>query len=49
MLSARIEGTRDNRAQLRIKLGAGGGLDPHFGAPEWRVIVGVEMFGQHVR
>jgi hypothetical protein len=44
LLSARYEGTGDDRPQLRFKLGAGGGLDPHFGAPEWRMVVGVEVF-----
>lgn len=44
LLSARMEGTADDGGQLRVKLGAGGGLDPHFGAPEWRIVVAVELF-----
>ena len=44
LLSARLEGTADDGGQLRVKLGAGGGLDPHFGAPEWRVVFAVELF-----
>ncbi len=45
LLSGRLEGTGDSGAQMRVKLGAGGGLDPRFGAPAWRVVVGIEMFG----
>jgi OmpA-OmpF porin, OOP family len=44
LLGARWEGTADDGPQLRVKLGAGGGLNPHFGAPEWRVVFGVELF-----
>lgn len=48
LLTARVEGTADDGPQLRFKLGPGVGLDQHFGAPEWRVVVGVEVF-DHVR
>jgi hypothetical protein len=48
LLTGRIEGTGDSGPQLRVKLGAGGGLNPQFGAPEWRVVCGLEAFG-HVR
>ncbi|HEY8074273.1 MAG TPA: hypothetical protein VIF62_09190 [Labilithrix sp.] len=45
LLGARIEGTGGAEApQVRAKVGVGAGLDPHFGAPEWRAVVGVEMF-----
>lgn len=44
LLTARVEGTRDDGAQLRVKVGAGGGISPHFGAPEWRAVVGLEVF-----
>jgi hypothetical protein len=44
LLSARVEGTADDGPQLRVKLGGGGGLDQHFGAPEWRVVVALEVF-----
>jgi hypothetical protein len=44
LLTSRIEGTADDGAQLRVKLGTGGGLSPQFGAPEWRFVVGVELF-----
>lgn len=48
LLTARVEGTADDGPQLRFKLGPGVGLDQHFGAPEWRVVVGLEVF-DHVR
>lgn len=44
LLTGRLEGTADNGSQLRIKLGAGAGLNPHFGAPEWRIVLGLEVF-----
>jgi hypothetical protein len=49
LLSGRLEGTRVNRAQLRFKLGAGAGINRQFGAPEWRVVVGIEMFNRNQR
>jgi hypothetical protein len=44
LLTGRLEGTGDGR-RVRLKLGVGGGLNPHFGAPEWRIVFGVELFG----
>jgi hypothetical protein len=44
LLSVRVEGTRPKGPQVRVKLGVGGGMHPHFGAPEWRVVCGVEVF-----
>jgi hypothetical protein len=44
LLTARIEGTADRGAQVRVRLGAGPGLVPHLGAPEWRVVFGIEVF-----
>jgi hypothetical protein len=44
LFTGRIEGTADDGPQLRLKVGAGGGLDAHFGAPEWRVVVAIELF-----
>jgi hypothetical protein len=44
LLTGRIEGARDDKLQVRVKLGVGAGLNHHFGAAEWRVVVGVEMF-----
>jgi hypothetical protein len=44
LLTGRVEGTGDDGTQVRVKLGTGGGLDARFGAPEWRVVVGLEVF-----
>jgi len=44
LLTGRLEGTGDADAQLRVKLGAGAGISPHFGAPEWRIVLGLEVF-----
>jgi hypothetical protein len=46
LMTARLEGRSDDAPQLRVKLGAGGGLDPYFGTPEWRLVFAIEMFGQ---
>jgi hypothetical protein len=44
LLTGRVEGpANDGAPQLRFKLGVGGGLSPHLGEPEWRVLVGVEV------
>ena len=47
LLTGRLEGTADDGPQLRFKLGAGAGLNPHFGAPEWRLVFGMELFDHH--
>jgi OOP family OmpA-OmpF porin len=44
LVTGRVEGTAEDGAQIRIKLGAGGGLDPRFGAPEWRMVFAIELF-----
>jgi hypothetical protein len=44
LLTGRIEGTADDGAQLRFRAGAGAGLDPHFGAPTFRLVFGIEVF-----
>ena len=49
LVSARVEGTGEDGPQLRLKLGAGGGLDPHFGAPAWRAVVAIELFDHAVK
>jgi hypothetical protein len=49
LLSGRLEGTGDDGPQLRVKLGTGAGIDQHFGAPEWRAVVAVEVFDQSRR
>ncbi len=46
LLSARLEGTRDDVFQLRIKLAAGVG-NRDFGAPDWRILAGIEMFNHN--
>ena len=46
LLSARLDGPRKNGSQVRLKLGVGGGIHPRFGAPEWRVVCGIEIVGQ---
>jgi hypothetical protein len=36
-----------NGSNLRIKAGIGHGLVQRFGAPQWRLLVAFELFGQH--
>ena len=45
LMSGRIEITRADQMRVGIGLGAGGGLDRHFGAPDWRLVVGVDVRG----
>jgi hypothetical protein len=47
MLSGRLEGTRDDEPQLRLKVGVGVGIDPRFGAPAWRGAIAIELFDHH--
>jgi hypothetical protein len=47
LLSGRLEGTAERGAQVRVKLGAGAGLNPHFGAPEWRMVFAIEVFDRN--
>jgi hypothetical protein len=49
LLTARLEGTADDRPQFRFKLGGGAGLNAHFGAPEWRVVFGMELLDRTFR
>ena len=49
VLSGRLEGTRADKVQLRLKLGVGAGLNQQFGAAEWRVVVGIEVFNHNGR
>jgi hypothetical protein len=44
LITGRIESTTEQDSQLRVKLSTGRGLHQQFGAPEWRVVFGVEMF-----
>jgi OOP family OmpA-OmpF porin len=45
LLTGRLEGTGDQGRQLRVKLGAGAGINQDFGAPEWRILLAIEAFG----
>jgi hypothetical protein len=45
LLSGRLE-SKGEGARLRVRLGAGVGLDPGFGTPQWRVLLGAELFGR---
>ena len=47
LLSTRVEGTAESGPQLRGKLGVGAGLNDAFGAPQWRVVFGIELFDHH--
>jgi hypothetical protein len=43
LLGARFEGSADAATRLRIKLGLGAGIDPEFGTPQWRAVLGFEI------
>jgi hypothetical protein len=43
LLSATFERPGLAASGVRIKLGLGAGLNPRFGAPEWRAVIGVEL------
>lgn len=49
LLTVRFEGTRDDAVQARFRLGAGAGLDQALGGADWRVLMGVELFGQQAQ
>jgi hypothetical protein len=49
LLSGRLEGLRDDGFHLRVKLGAGAGINPRFGAPQWRVVCAIEVFNHNHR
>jgi hypothetical protein len=44
LLTGRLEQTGAGR-NLRIKLGVGHALEQNFGAAQWRIVFGVELFG----
>lgn len=46
LMTGRLERASD-RPHLRFKAGIGHGVVQHFGAPEWRVLVGLELVRQH--
>ncbi len=43
LLTARFEKKEDDGPLVRVKLSGGGGLHADFGAPEWRVVLGIEV------
>jgi len=43
LVTTRLDAPGSRGALLRFKFGAGGGLNPHFGAPAWRMIFGIEL------
>jgi hypothetical protein len=43
LATGRLEHALEGGPELRLKLGAGGGLVPHFGAPDARVVVSLEL------
>ncbi len=45
LLSSRFEGSAAAGLKVRIKLGAGVG-NQSFGAPAFRAVLGIEIFGQ---
>jgi hypothetical protein len=45
LASARAE-TLGSGPQIRVKVGIGAGLDPQFGAPLWRAVLGIEYFNR---
>jgi hypothetical protein len=47
LLTGRFEPAKGNAAQLRVKLGTGGGINSHFGAPEWRIVVALEVLDHY--
>ena len=48
MLVGRVEGTDDDGAQLRFKTAIGTGLVQQFGAPDFRFVIGIEVFDHRV-
>jgi hypothetical protein len=46
LLSARFESKNARGALMRFKLAVGDGLNPEFGAAEWRCIVAAELLGR---
>jgi OmpA-OmpF porin, OOP family len=47
LLTGRFEGTAEGGPQLRAKVGAGFGIDRNFGAPDWRAVFAIELFGHY--
>lgn len=49
ILTGRLEGTAPHGQALRVRLGAGGGIDQDFGAPAWRILLTIETFNREAR
>lgn len=47
LLAARLEGTGEVGPQFRIKLAMGAGMPADFGAPEWRIVFGIEVSARY--
>ena len=45
LLTASVKDRTSASSELAVKIGAGAGLHPHFGAPRWRTVVGIELRG----
>ena len=45
LLSGRVERRDEAGRALRTKIAVGPGIHSHFGAPEWRILAGVELVG----
>jgi hypothetical protein len=48
LLTGRLEGTAYAAPVLRVKLGAGGGIDANFGAPDFRAVFAIELLDHDV-
>ncbi|HLK89274.1 MAG TPA: hypothetical protein VKZ18_05245 [Polyangia bacterium] len=46
LLTGRLEGTAPQGQTIRLRVGAGGGINQDFGAPEWRLLVTIETFNR---
>ena len=46
LFAGRFESTVNDGNRLRVKLGLGGGINPYFGAPEGRVVLGFELVSE---
>ena len=46
ILSARLDEPSTDSTTVRLRVGGGGGIHAHFGAPEWRAVLGIELVGR---
>jgi hypothetical protein len=49
LATGRLEESDGPGPHLRLRVGTGGGLNAHFGAPEWRAVIGIEVFASGAR